>query len=121
MLRAVLLAAAGQHARARMALDGFRDEGLEETQRRAYRRFVRQLGRWLDTGGPPVPPLEQTLSQPPMALSEPIPEEFPGSQRPASYCQASASSSEPSPWVSTTTSAARWSTARRITRAKRES
>ena len=62
-LRAVLLAAAGEHARARMALDGFRDGDLEETQKRVYRRFVRQLGRWLDAGGPPVPPLEQTLSQ----------------------------------------------------------
>lgn len=73
MLRAVLLAAAGQHARARRAMDDFQDDGLEETKKRAYRRFVRQLGRWLDAGGSPVPPLEQTLSKlpPPPPMPQP--------------------------------------------------
>jgi hypothetical protein len=59
--RAVLLAASGQHAAAREILSGYAPRDLSEREQQAYLRFARQLGRWLDAGGPPIPPLEESL------------------------------------------------------------
>jgi hypothetical protein len=63
--RAVLLAASGQHLAARTLIDEYQPPGLTETQRLSFHRFVRQLRRWLDAGGPPIPPLEESLREMP--------------------------------------------------------
>jgi hypothetical protein len=70
-LRPVLLAAAGRHDQARQLVEGYVSAGWESTDLPEYRRFVRQLQRWLDAGGPPIPPVEQTLSQLPPPLADP--------------------------------------------------
>ncbi|HKD96434.1 MAG TPA: hypothetical protein VKB69_02425 [Micromonosporaceae bacterium] len=57
--RIVLLAAAGRTADARAALDRMRDRGAHD------RRFAHRMRRWLDTGGGPVPPAEETLATAP--------------------------------------------------------
>ncbi len=63
--RAVLLAACGRHDAARKLIDAYAPQHLSETEELAYRRFVRQLGRWLDAGGPTIPPLEESLREMP--------------------------------------------------------
>jgi hypothetical protein len=62
-LRPVLLAAAGRHDRARALVDDFMKQGAAGTEDEDYPRFARQLHRWLDAGGSPIPPVEETLSR----------------------------------------------------------
>jgi hypothetical protein len=46
-----LLATAGRHDEARKALAGYISRGGEDIDSREYRRFARQLTRWLNAGG----------------------------------------------------------------------
>lgn len=61
-LRLTLLAATARHEEARALLARYPAEQGSERTARERRRFVRQLTRWLDAGGPPVPPIAQTLA-----------------------------------------------------------
>jgi hypothetical protein len=70
-LRPVLWAAAGQHDRARALVDDFVNQGAEAADDEDYPRFVRQLHRWLDAGGSPIPPVEETLSRLPPPPARP--------------------------------------------------
>jgi hypothetical protein len=54
-----LLAATGRHDEARALLARY----ASEPRRRADRRFIRQLTRWLDAGGPPILPVADTLAK----------------------------------------------------------
>lgn len=69
-LRLVLLAAAGRHDDARTLLTAYPSSAAHEPIDREDRRFIRQLTRWLDAGGPAAPPIAETLAQLPL---EPVP------------------------------------------------
>jgi hypothetical protein len=62
-LRLVVLAAMGRLAQARALLATHRAARAGNPPDREDLRFVRQLTRWLDAGGPPPPPLEDTLAR----------------------------------------------------------
>jgi hypothetical protein len=66
-LRLVLLAAMGRHDETRVLLATYPMAPFDEPIDRNDRRFIRQLTRWLDAGGPVAPPVEDTLAQ----LSQP--------------------------------------------------
>jgi hypothetical protein len=70
-LRPVLLAAAGRPDRARQVADDFMTQGAAGAEYDDYPRFVRQLSRWLDAGGSPIPPVEETLSRLPPQPARP--------------------------------------------------
>lgn len=72
-LRLVVLAAMGRHDEARSLLATYPAERTDETIDRDDRRFVRQLGRWLDAGGPVAPLVEETLAQLPRRARPPRP------------------------------------------------
>lgn len=63
--RLVLLAAMGRHDEARVLLEGYSETLTGEPQQLdlADRRFLRQMTRWLDAGGPPAPALANTISR----------------------------------------------------------
>jgi hypothetical protein len=68
-LRLTMLAAIGRNDRVRAWLA---DQSAASADL-ADRRFIRQLTRWLDAGGPAAPPLEETLARLPHALIQPRP------------------------------------------------
>jgi hypothetical protein len=70
-LRLVVLAATGRHDETRSLLATYPSEQTDERIDRDNRRFVRQLGRWLDAGGPVAPPVEETLAQLPRRARPP--------------------------------------------------
>ena len=57
-----LLAATGELDAARSELDEYAATLDPSEESRSDRRFVRQLTRWLDAGGPTPPPIEETLA-----------------------------------------------------------
>lgn len=64
-LRFVVLAAMGRHEDARALLATYPAERTDEAIDRDDRRFIRQLTRWLDAGGPVAPPSQTpSLSYP---------------------------------------------------------
>jgi hypothetical protein len=70
-LHLTLLAAMGQHDLARRLLARYaRAERLEPISP-DDRRFIRQLTRWLDAGGPTAPPIAETLARLPSAPRPP--------------------------------------------------
>ena len=70
-LRLVILAAMGKHDEVRSLLANYPAARAGEVIDRDDRRFVRQLGRWLDAGGPAAPPVEETLAQLPRRVRPP--------------------------------------------------
>lgn len=72
-LRLVILAAMGEHDDVRSLLAAYRAKAAGEMIDREDRRFVRQLGRWLDAGGPAAPPVEETVAQLPRRARPPRP------------------------------------------------
>ncbi len=74
-LRLVLLAASGRHDDARTLLAAYSSSSADEPIDREDRRFIRQLTRWLDAGGPAAPPIAETLAELPR---EPAPPRWAG-------------------------------------------
>ncbi|MGI8760244.1 MAG: hypothetical protein ACR2LF_02870 [Jatrophihabitantaceae bacterium] len=72
-LRLVVLAAMGRHEETRVLLATYPAEQTDRTIDRDDRRFIRQLTRWLDAGGPVAPPIEETLAQLPRRARPPRP------------------------------------------------
>lgn len=72
-LRLVVLAAMGRHEEARALLATYPAEHAAEAIDHDDRRFIRQLRRWLDAGGPVAPPIEETLAQLPRRARPPRP------------------------------------------------
>lgn len=71
-LRLVLLAASGRHDDARTLLAAYPSSSADdEPIDREDRRFIRQLTRWLDAGGPAAPPIAETLAQLPREPAPP--------------------------------------------------
>lgn len=70
LLRLVLLTASGRHDDARTLLAAYPSSPADEPIDREDRRFIRQLTRWLDAGGPAAPPIAETLAELPR---KPIP------------------------------------------------
>ena len=78
--RLALLAAMGRHEQTRTLLAAYQaaadDQSTEDRAGPADRRFVRQLTRWLERGGPQAPPVEETLG----VLASPPPDRWPRGQ-----------------------------------------
>jgi hypothetical protein len=71
--RLVLLAAMGRHEEARALLATHAADQPDRSIDRDDRRFIRQLTRWLDAGGPVAPPIEETLARLPRRTRPPRP------------------------------------------------
>jgi hypothetical protein len=71
--RLVLLAAMGRLEEARAGLATYVAEQTDRAIDRDDRRFIRQLTRWLDAGGPVAPPIEETLARLPQRTRPPRP------------------------------------------------
>jgi hypothetical protein len=72
-LRLTLLAATGRYEETRALLARYgADNGTGQVDRRD-RRFIRQLTRWLAAGGPPIPPIADTLARLPAVTDAPRP------------------------------------------------
>jgi hypothetical protein len=73
MSRLTLLAAMGRHEETRALLARYAaGNGTGQVHRRNG-RFIRQLTRWLDAGGPPIPPIADTLARLPAVTDPPRP------------------------------------------------
>jgi hypothetical protein len=72
-LHLTLLAAMGRHDQARRVLARYPGGGRVEPISPDDRRFIRQLTRWLDAGGPTAPPIAETLAELPSAPRPPRP------------------------------------------------
>jgi hypothetical protein len=63
----------GRHEEARALLATYPAGQTDRTIDHDDRRFIRQLARWLDAGGPVAPPIEDTLAQLPRRARPPRP------------------------------------------------
>jgi hypothetical protein len=63
----------GRHDETRSLLASYCAGQTDETIDRDDRRFIRQLRRWLEAGGPVAPPIEETLAQLPRRARPPRP------------------------------------------------
>jgi hypothetical protein len=71
--RLTLLAATGRHEETRALLARYVAGNGTGPGHRQNRRFIRQLNRWLDAGGPPIPPIADTLARLPAVTDAPRP------------------------------------------------